>query len=210
MKHVKRKKNCDNNVKKCGLPEDISSVTITNTNNDSVKSDPSSKPPVKSSSFLSNLDFFNAKSNEPNSSRRPTLTGQNVIYDSHGTSSNDERKSIVAQELSRFQDNNVPIIRTGSTSSYIHRSSSNQNLASSNTNNIVQREIEAIRAQEAELRQLGRIQRTSDDHSDPRKYQEFVSSIPKSQSAHGVSIGKTKKRDRANSWTNDGNIKWNS
>ncbi len=102
------------------------------------------------------------------------------MYDSHGSSSNDERKPIVSQELNRLNDNGIPVIRTSSTNNHIQRSASNQNiLAAQNTSNIIQREIEAIRAKEAELRQLGRIQHTSDEHSDPRKYQEFVSSIPK-------------------------------
>lgn len=153
------------------------------------------KQPIKSSSFLSNLDFFTTKANETNTSRRSTISIQNLVYDSHG---NDEKKNIVSQELNRFNNNNnntnnIPIVRSASsTNNIIHRSSSNQNL-SSNTNNIIQREIEAIRAKEAELRQLGRIQHTSDDHSDPRKYQELVSPIPKSHSVNILSSNKPRR-----------------
>ena len=181
--------------KKCGLPEDVSSVITTPNNTQSIKSDPASKQPVKSSSFLSNLDFFTSKANETNPSRRSTIAIHNVVYDSHGTSSNDERRISVSQETNRFNEQTVPIIRTGSTNSYIHRSSSNQNLLSpqNNTNNIIQREIEAIRAKEAELRQLGRIQHTSDEHSDPRKYQELVPPIPKSHSANVLPSGKPRR-----------------
>lgn len=180
--------------KKCGLPEDNSSLNTT-ANNDAAKSESSAKQPMKSDSFLANLGFFNSKANESNGSRRSTVSIQNLVYDSHGTSSShEERKPSFTQLSPRSSENAVPIIRTGSTSSYIHRSSSNQNLLSTqNTNNIIQREIEAIRAKEAELRQLGRIQNTSDDHSDPRKYQELVSPIPKSQSTHVFSTAKPKR-----------------
>ena len=106
--------------------------------------------------------------------------------------------NVVSQELNRFNENGIPIIRTSSTNSLLHRSSSNQNILSTqNTNNIIQREIEAIRAKEAELRQLGRIQHTSDEHSDPRKYQEFVSTLPKSQSINTIPTGKIR-RDSEN------------
>jgi hypothetical protein len=178
--------------KKCGLPEDASSL-LTITNNDPNKSDQTSKQQsVKSSSFLSNLDFFTTKVNELNTTRRSSTSSQNLVYDSHG---NDERKpSIVSQELNRFNNNNIPILRINSSNNSIHRSSSNQNIPSTqNTNNIIQREIEAIRAKEAELRQLGRIQHTSDEHSDPRKYQEFVSSLPKSQSVNILPTGKIRR-----------------
>jgi hypothetical protein len=128
----------------------------------------------------------------------PRRSTQNIVYDSHGTSSNDESKhtsNVVAQELNRFNDSGIPIIRTSSTNNYIHRSASNQNILSTQntTANIIQREIEAIRAKEAELRQSGRIQRTSDDHSDPRKYQEFVTPLPKSHSANTFSTAKTRR-----------------
>jgi hypothetical protein len=147
---------------------------------------------MKNSSFLSNLDFFTSKSNESNISRRATTSFQNIVYDSHGISSNDEHKPISSQ----FNNNNdIPMFRTNSTNNSIHRSASNQNILSTqnNTTNIIQREIEAIRAKEAELRQLGRIQHTSDEHSDPRKYQEFVSSLPKSQSVNILGTGKTRR-----------------
>ena len=182
--------------KKCGLPEDASSLpTNANNNNNAVKSEAAGKQPMKSDSFLANLGFFNSKANESNVSRRSTVSIQNLVYDSHGTSTAaDERKSSLSQLSPRSTENTMPVIRTGSTNSYIHRSSSNQNLlAAQNTHNIIQREIEAIRAKEAELRQLGRIQHTSDDHSDPRKYQELVSPIPKSQSSHVMSTAKPRR-----------------
>lgn len=179
--------------KKCGLAEDLSSL-LTIANNDLNKSDGSTptKQPVKSSSFLSNLDFFtsraNNSSNELTSPRRSVGTLPNIVYDSHEPQENDERKpisNVVSQELNRFNNSGVPIIRTSSTTNLLHRSASNQNInLSQNTANIVQREIEAIRAKEAELRELGRIQHTSDEHSDPRKYQEFISTLPKSQSTN--------------------------
>ncbi|UJR25747.1 hypothetical protein I4U23_007097 [Adineta vaga] len=188
----------------CGLPEDVSSL-LTLANNDPLKPDASSstssKAPVKSSSFLSNLDFFTAKENNVTNgsipSRRSTTSITNIIYDSQGTSTNDDSKpttNIVSQELNRFNDSGIPIIRTSSSNNYIQRSSSSQQiLATQNTNNIIQREIEAIRVKEAELRQLGRIQHTSDEHSDPRNYQEHVSTIPKSQSSNTLSTGKVKR-----------------
>ncbi|CAF3672862.1 unnamed protein product [Rotaria sordida] len=195
--------------KQCGLAEDLSSAKIIS-NNDLNQSDISTKQPIKSNSFLSNLDFFTSKvnnsSNELPSPRRSTISIQNIVYDSHtlsppspssSSSSHDERKqisNIVSQELNRFNNNGIPIIRTSSTNNVIHRSSSNQNMLSTqNTNNIIQREIEAIRAKEAELRQLGRIQHTSDEHSDPRKYQELVSTLPKSQSVNTLSTGKVRR-----------------
>ncbi|CAF1116758.1 unnamed protein product [Rotaria sordida] len=195
--------------KQCGLTEDLSSLKIIS-NNDLNQSDISTKQPIKSNSFLSNLDFFTSKvnnsSNELPSPRRSTISIQNIVYDSHtlsppspssSSSSHDERKqisNIVSQELNRFNNNGIPIIRTSSTNNVIHRSSSNQNMLSTqNTNNIIQREIEAIRAKEAELRQLGRIQHTSDEHSDPRKYQELVSTLPKSQSVNTLSTGKVRR-----------------
>ena len=99
--------------------------------------------------------------------------------------------NVVAQELSRFNENGIPIIRASSTNRLLHRSSSNQNILwTQSTNNIVQLEIEAIRAKEAELRQLGRIQHTSDEHADPRKYQELISTLTKSQSINMISAGK--------------------
>ncbi|CAF5007039.1 unnamed protein product, partial [Rotaria socialis] len=155
----------------------------------------------KNSSFLSNLDFFTSKAhNSPNeltSPRRSTIALHNIVYDSHGTSPNDERKpmsNVVSQELNRFNNNGVPLIRTSSTNNLIHRSASNQNILSAQTtNNIIQREIEAIRAKEVELRESGRIQHTSDDHSDPRKYQEFVSVLPKSQSTNVLSTQKVRR-----------------
>jgi hypothetical protein len=201
--------------KKCGLTEDVSG-SISLSTNDSIKSESTSRP-IKKNSFLSNLDFFTSKangsSNEPSpiisSPRRSIVPTPNLVYDSQGSSSsdrsrqssNDELKqmnNVVSQELNRFNENGVPIIRTGSTNGSMQRSSSNQNILSAqNTNNIIQREIEAIRAKEAELRQLGRIQHTSDEHSDPRKYQELVSTLPKSQSINTLSSGKTR-RDSEN------------
>ncbi|CAM4769790.1 unnamed protein product [Rotaria magnacalcarata] len=188
--------------KKCGLAEDLSSLS-TVSKNDLNKPDSSTvaKQSVKNSSFLSNLDFFTSKAhNSPNeltSPRRSTVALHNVVYDSHGTSPNDERKpmsNVVSQELNRFNNNGVPIIRTSSTNNLIHRSASNQNMVSAQTtNNIIQREIEAIRAKEAELRESGRIQHTSDDHSDPRKYQELVSVLPKSQSTNMLSTQKVRR-----------------
>lgn len=177
---------------------------LTNDTANSGSSTPT-KQPTKSSSFLSNLDFFTSKANhtlrEPSSPRRSTITihnVQNIVYDSQGSSSNvDDRQpfgNVVSQELSRFNNSGVPIIRTSSTNNLLHRSSSNQSLNSTtNTNNIIQREIEAMRAKESELRQLGRIQHTSDEHSDPRKYQDCVSTMPKSQSANTFSIGKARR-----------------
>jgi hypothetical protein len=207
--------------KKCGLAADDASALLTITNNNPIKPDISSSTnePVKNSSFLSNLDFFTSKgNNSPNEStstlsspRRSTIQLQNIVYDSQGTSSNtntprqssnNELKQInnvVSQELNRFNNNGVPIIRTSSTNNLIHRSSSNQNILSTqNTTNIIQREIEAIRAKEAELRQLGRIQHTSDDHSDPKKYQEVLSTIPKSQSVNVLSTGKVRRDSERN------------
>ncbi|CAF1096760.1 unnamed protein product [Adineta ricciae] len=188
----------------CGLPEDLSSLSIL-ANSDPIKPDASSststKAPVKSSSFLSNLDFFTSKENTGTNStfpsRRSTTTIPNIAYDSQGSSTNNESKpitNIVAQELSRFNGNGIPIIRTSSSNNYIQRSSSNQNIfTAQNTNNVIQREIEAIRTKEAELRELGRIQHTSDEHSDPRKYQEYISTLPKSQSNTTLSMGKAKR-----------------
>jgi hypothetical protein len=188
--------------KKCGLPEDLSTL-LTIANNDPIKPDTSSstKQPVKSSSFLSNLDYFTSKANNSTqgvtSPRRSTTVIQNLVYDSNGTSTTDELKQIngvVSQELNRFNDSGIPIIRTSSTNNFLQRSSSNQNILSAqNTNNIIQREIEAIRAKEAELRQLGRIQHTSDEHSDPRKYQEYVPPLPKSYSSNALSTGKVRR-----------------
>jgi hypothetical protein len=181
--------------------------------NDSNKSE-STNPPIKSSSFLSNLDFFTSKlhgsSNEPTSiitsPRRATVPTQNLISDlqnSSRQSSTDELKqmtNVVSQELNRFNENGVPILRTSSTNGLLHRSASNQNILSSqNTTNIIQREIEAIRAKETELRQLGRIQHTSDEHADPRKYQELVTALPKSQSINTISTGKIR-RDSENQY----------
>jgi len=189
--------------KKCGLAEDASALLTIPNNNHSTKADVSSssstpnKQPVKSSSFLSNLDFFASKanSNEMPSPRRSTQT---ITYDSHNSSFNDESKpanNIVSQELNRFNDHGIPIIRSSSTNNHIQRSASNQNILSTQNAaaNVIQREIEAIRAKEAELRQLGRIQHTSDEHSDPRKYQEYVTPIPKSQSANILSTGKPRR-----------------
>jgi len=181
--------------------------------NDSNKSE-STNPTIKSSSFLSNLDFFTSKlhgsSNEPisiiTSPRRATVPTQNLISDlqnSSRQSSTDELKqmtNVVSQELNRFNENGVPILRTSSTNGLLHRSASNQNILSSqNTTNIIQREIEAIRAKETELRQLGRIQHTSDEHADPRKYQELVTALPKSQSINTISTGKIR-RDSENQY----------
>ena len=102
--------------------------------------------------------------------------------------------NVVSQELNRFNENGIPIIRSSSTNGLLRRSTSNQNILSTqNTNNIIQREIEIIRAKEAELRQLGRIQHTSDEHADPRKYQEFVSTLPKSQSINTIPTGKIRR-----------------
>ena len=172
--------------KKCGLPEDVSALLPPRSQQETTKSEQSTKPPVKSSSFLSNLDFFTSKSSESNvPPRRSTVSIQNLVYDSQNSSFNDERRTSANQE-STF----LSAQRTNS----IQRTSSNQNLLSPQTkSNIIQREIEAMRAKESELRELGRIQHTSDDHSDPRKYQEIVPPIPKSQSANVLSSGKLRK-----------------
>ena len=168
--------------KKCGLSSKI----------DSHPSESLPTTVVKSSSFLSNLDFFTSKANNAlndssstssSSPRRSICSTQNLIYDSQG--SIDEVKptsSIVSQELHRFNENGIPILRSTSSHLNIQRSTSNQN--------IVQREIEVIRAKETELRELGRIQHTSDEHSDPRKYRECLTHLPKSQSSHTVTNGK--------------------
>ena len=197
--------------KKCGL-EDDASTPLSQSINDSIKSE-SSNPPTKSSSFISNLDFFTSKLNaatiEPSpmtssSPRRSTIATHNLLLDlpiSSRQSSNDEFKqmtNVVSQELNRFNENGVPILRTSSTNGLIHRSASNQNIhATPQMSNIIQREIAAIRAKEAELRESGRIQRTSDEHADPRKYQELVSILPKSQSINPNPSGK-KRRDSEN------------
>ena len=157
---------------------------------------------MRNSSFLSNLDFFTSKLNESTniSPRRSTIPSiPNQITDRQ--TSHDELKqmsNVVSQELNRFNENGIPIIRTSSTNGVLHRSVSNQNILSmQNTNNIIQREIEAIRMKEAELRELGRIQHTSDEHADPRKYQELVSTLPKSQSINTLPTGKIR-RDSEN------------
>lgn len=200
--------------KKCGLEEDESTL-LPQSMYDSMKSESASQS-AKSSSFLSNLDFFTSKLNAPSAEFTPMIASprrstvptpnpnndpQNSSSDSSRRSSSDELKqmtNVVSQELNRFNENGVPILRTSSTNGLLHRSASNQNIAAvQNTNNIVQREIEAIRAKEAELRQLGRIQRTSDEHADPRKYQELVSTLPKSQSINAIPTGKMR-RDSEN------------
>ncbi|CAF1103339.1 unnamed protein product [Rotaria sp. Silwood1] len=206
--------------RKCGLAEDGSNSML-NSTNDSIKSESTltTNQPIKSSSFLSNLDFFTSKTNgsplnestSSNSSpRRSIALAQNIVYDSNNPSpskiyrqsSNDDLKqmtNVVSQELNRFNENGISIIRTSSTSGSLYRSSSNQNILSiHNTNdNIIQREIEAIRAKETELRQLGRIQHTSDEHADPRKYQELITTLPKSQSINTLPTGKPR-RDSGN------------
>ena len=180
------------------------------------KSDASHRSAFKSTSFLSNLDFFTSKANgfmnestsTISSPRRSVVATPNLIYDSNGSSSHSSRQSsndelkhmsnVVSQELHRFNNNGIPIVRAHSSNVTIPRTSSTQSILSmQNSNNIIQREIEAIRAKEAELRQSGRIQHTSDEHSDPRKYQEFVSALPKSQSINGISTGKLR-RDSEN------------
>ena len=173
--------------KKCGLPEDVSALLPPRSQQETTKSEQSTKPPVKSSSFLSNLDFFTSKSSESNvPPRRSTVSIQNLGYDSQNSSFNDERRTSAKQESTFLSPQ-----RTNS----IQRTSSNQNLLSPQTkSNIIQREIEAMRAKESELRELGRIQHTSDDHSDPRKYQELVmSTLPKSQSIQMLSTGKVRR-----------------
>ena len=194
--------------KKCGLEEEQPSTVFSSSSEWNTPPPPTATS--KSSSFLSNLDFFTSKLNASStdstpmisSPRRSTIATQNLLLDlpssSRQTSSSDEFKqmnNVVSQELNRFNENGVPILRTSSTNGLLQRSASNQNiLATTHTNNnIIQREIEAIRAKEAELRQLGRIQHTSDDHSDPRKYQELVSPIPKSQSSHVMSTAKPRR-----------------
>jgi hypothetical protein len=147
---------------------------------------------------------LNGTPNEPNpivsSPRRATIPTQAVLVDPQ-SSPRDEFKqmnNVVSQELNRFNDNGVPILRTSSTNGLLHRSASNQNILSAQNNtNIIQREIEAIRAKEAELRQLGRIQHTSDEHADPRKYQELVPTLPKSQSINTIPSVKVR-RDSEN------------
>lgn len=200
--------------KKCGL-EDDASTPLSQSINDSIKSESSNPPALpKNSSFLSNLDFFTSKLNattlEPNPmtsvSRRSTIATHNLLLDlpiSSRSSANDEFKqmtNVVSQELHRFNENGVPILRTSSTNGLLHRSASNQNIhVTPPTNNIIQREIAAIRAKEAELRESGRIQHTSDEHADPRKYQETASNLPKSQSINPVPSGK-KRRDSENQY----------
>lgn len=204
--------------KKCGFNDDVP-TSMSNSTNDTMKFEPilQNNQPVRSSSFLSNLDFFASKANGSSndsppttaSPRRSIISVQNIIYDSHSstssstssTTSNHYRQSsngelkqmanVVSQELNRFNENGISSVRNSSTNGSLPRSSSNQNINGiQNTNNIIQREIEAIRAKEAELRQLGRIQHTSDEHADPRKYQEIVPTLPKSQSISTLSSGK--------------------
>jgi len=187
--------------KKCGFVEDGSTI-MSNSINDSIKSESLSltNQHVKSNSFLLNLDFFTSKANNSSneststisSPRRSITSTQNLIFEPH--SEFKQMNNVVSQELNRFNENGMSIIRTSSTNGLLHRSSSNQNILSTqNTNNIIQREIEAIRAKEAELRQLGRIQHTSDEHSDPRKYQECVPPLPKSYSSNALSTGKVRR-----------------
>ena len=194
--------------KKCGLNDSLE-----------VSTDPEPikvTPVVKSSSFLSNLDFFASKANNSlndssstnSSPRRSIVFSQNVIYDSQVSSSTSSQQSsheefrqitkIVSQELHRFNESGIPIVRTNSTNGHLQRSSSNHNiLIATKTTNIIQQEIEAIRAKESELRQLGRIQHTSDEHSDPRKYKEFITTLTKSQSTLTLTNGKIR-RDSEN------------
>ncbi|CAF1451694.1 unnamed protein product [Adineta steineri] len=190
--------------KKCGFIEDGSGI-MSNSTNDSIKSEStlSTNQSVKNSSFLSNLDFFTSKAANNSSTesisspRRSIVSIQNHTFEPQQDDSK-QMHTIVSQELNRFNENGVSINRTSSTNGILPRSTSNQNiLATQNSNNIIQREIEAIRAKEAELRQLGRIQHTSDEHADPRKYQELVSTLPKSQSIQTISTGKTR-RDSEN------------
>ncbi|CAF1295836.1 unnamed protein product, partial [Adineta ricciae] len=192
--------------KKCGFSDD-GSTTMSHSINESIKSESlssSTTQPVRSTSFMSNLDFFASKSNNSNldsqatisSPRRSITSSQNLVFEPHEDFK--QMSNVVSQELTRFSENGMPILRTSSTNGMLPRSVSNQNiLTAHNTNNIVQREIEAIRAKERELRQLGRIQHTSDEHADPRKYQEFVSTLPKSQSSQAISTSKTR-RDSEN------------
>jgi len=208
--------------KKLGFDIDANSLLTIATDDQTNKTTTKEAAPVKSSSFLSNLDFFSSKANQTSSTetsstvsspRRSTISIHNVVYDSHPTtiptptvvsssssSSNNtiedhkQISNVVSQELNRWNEHGVPIVRTNSTSNLLHRSASNQQMSSaSNSANIIQREIEAIRAREAELRQLGRIQNTSDDHADPRKYQEMTPPIPKSQSANVISAQKPRR-----------------
>ncbi|UJR23180.1 hypothetical protein I4U23_026199 [Adineta vaga] len=192
--------------KKCGFPED-GSIIMSQSINDSIKSESlssSTTQPVRSSSFMSNLDFFTSKSNTSymdsqatlSSPRRSIISTQNHVFEPQEDYK--QVTNVVSQELNRFNENGMPIFRTSSTNGLLSRSISNQNiLTSQNTNNIIQREIEAIRAKEQELRQLGRIQHTSDEHADPRKYQEHVSTLPKSQSIQTISTSKIR-RDSEN------------
>lgn len=203
--------------KKCGLAMDANALLTFATNGSNKTSNSNdSEAPARSSSFLSNLDFFTSKANSTAqetqplilaSPRRSSLSINTNHSESAGIPSNngsrqssaDERKqlsNLVSHELSRLNDIGVPVVRTNSTANILHRSSSNQNFQqtqSNSSNNIIQREIEAIRAREAELRQMGRIQNTSDAHSDPKKYQEHVSTLPKSQSVNTISTGKIRR-----------------
>lgn len=182
--------------RKCGFSEDPS-IVISHSTNDSTKSESfsSANQPVRSSSFMSNLDFFATRSSHSQAESQPTISSprrsiissQNLVFEP-------------AEDFKpRTHDPITPVLRTNSnTNGVLHRSSSNQVLTAHNTNNIIQREIEAIRAKEAELRQLGRIQHTSDEHADPRKYQEHVTTtLPKSQSIQAISMTKVR-RDSEN------------
>lgn len=201
--------------KKLGLAVDANALLTIGTEDPSNKSG-NKEAPAKSSSFLSNLDFFSSKANQASSTetsstvsspRRSTISIQNVVYDSHPVGgaavipsshhSVDDHKQIsnvVSQELSRLNEHGIPIVRTNSTNNLLHRSASNQQISSAASRaNIIQQEIEAIRQREAELRQMGRIQNTSDDHADPRKYQEVTPTLPKSQSANVISFNKPRR-----------------
>jgi hypothetical protein len=180
---------------KCGLADDMS-MSLHSTDSNSMDN-------MKSRSFLSNLDFFNSKLNNGSNesmtlSRRSLVNNQHQVHDAQNSLTNSTSRlktNSIAQDIHRTNGNDMSIVRTSSANTRIYRSSSSMNINA--TNNIVQREIQAIRAKEAELRELGRIQRTSDEHSDPRKYHECVTTLPKSQSIQTIASGKIR-RDSGN------------
>ncbi|CAF0756431.1 unnamed protein product, partial [Didymodactylos carnosus] len=120
-----------------------------------------------------NLIYDSSAFSKPSRSSHQT----DIINRLHDSSQDreDELKHIspvVTKELNRFNENGIGLVRTSSTNLILHRSSSNNTLPI--IANVVQREIELNRIKEAELRELGRIIHTSDEHSDPRKYTEQI------------------------------------
>ena len=175
--------------KKCGLKEEMPVTAVV------VHERVSTATTVpKSSSFLSNLDFFTSKANgvlnessstSSSSPRRSICSNANLIYDSQHSI-----EQVKTPPTTNSHENSFGNLRISSSHLNIHRATSPTNQV-----NIIQREIEAIRAKEAELRELGRIQHTSDEHSDPRKYQECLTTLPKSQSTHTMNNGKHRREN---------------